>query len=400
MSLAVGQINAIKVLRIFVIWLFANIYLQASTGVAQTRYPNAGRVDFYKFTDGSFDQFTHSPNPRMQQWMKNHYARMLTYSPYFDSRLGWYPNAWVYKNLYAIHGDRDEVARYRPDWILKDRNGNNLYILFDCSGGTCAQYAADIGNPQFRAHWTEKARQILAKGYLGLFVDDVNLTWRISDGYGRPKIPIDPRTGREMTLESWQRYIAEFTEAIRSSFPNKEIVHNVIWFAGLPSNPFVTRQIKASTYVYLERGINDTGLRGGTGQWGLETFLRFIDYVHSQGRGVIFDVIHADALKDVEYGLAGWLLISEGDDGFGNRQYSSPNNWWSGYELNLGTGFGKRYNWNGVIRRDFEHGIVLLNPPDMPARPLNLGQNYRTLDGRGVSFITLGSATGRILLNP
>jgi hypothetical protein len=398
MSLASGRINFTKTLAIFVFWLFANLYLPTSTSEAQTQYQNAGKVDFYKFTDESFNQFTHSPSLRMQEWIKTRYARMLTYSPYFDSRLWWYPNAWVYKDLYAIYGNQDEISRRHPNWILKDRTGNKLYIPFGCSGGTCPQYAADVGNPQFRAHWIEKARQTLAKGYLGLFVDDVNLTWRISDGYGGNTIPIDPRTGREMTLETWQKNVAEFTEAIKASFPNKEIVHNVIWFADSPRNPFVTRQIKASNYVYLERGINDSKLRGGTDQFSLETFLSFIDYIHLQGRGVIFDVIHAGDLKNVEYGLAGWLLISEGDDGFGNRQFSSPNNWWSGYELNLGTGFGKRYNWNGVIRRDFERGIVLLNQPGMPARTLKLGQNYKTIDGRLVSTVTLTSSTGVILL--
>ena len=31
--------------------------------------------------------------------MRAHYWRMLTYAPYFDSRVAWFPDAWVYKDL-------------------------------------------------------------------------------------------------------------------------------------------------------------------------------------------------------------------------------------------------------------------------------------------------------------
>ena len=48
--------------------------------------------------------------------MRNNYFRMQTYSVYFDKRLSWYPNAWVYKNSYAIKS-RWPVFREHPEWI-------------------------------------------------------------------------------------------------------------------------------------------------------------------------------------------------------------------------------------------------------------------------------------------
>ena len=77
-------------------------------------------------------------------------ARMLVFSPYFDSRLSWYPNGWVYKDLYAI-GVGSSMASAHPDWILRDSAGQALYIPFACSGGTCPQYAGDVGSPAFRS---------------------------------------------------------------------------------------------------------------------------------------------------------------------------------------------------------------------------------------------------------
>ena len=64
--------------------------------------------------------------------------------------------------------------------------------------------------------------------YRGMMIDDVNLTWRVGNGNGDHVLPIDPRTGTEMTLEGWQKYMAEFLEQIKSNFPNKEKAFNLI----------------------------------------------------------------------------------------------------------------------------------------------------------------------------
>src|SRR3954452_10383127 len=94
------------------------------------------------------DVFTRNPGADQRQWMRDHYARMKTWAPYFDSRLDWYPNAWAYRDAYAIYKSDSRVSAH-PDWILNDASGNRLYIPWGCSGGTCPQYAADIGNPAF-----------------------------------------------------------------------------------------------------------------------------------------------------------------------------------------------------------------------------------------------------------
>jgi len=49
-----------------------------------------GAVNFAKAAESSFDRFTQAPSTSQQSWMRSHYARMRTYAPYFDSRLGWY----------------------------------------------------------------------------------------------------------------------------------------------------------------------------------------------------------------------------------------------------------------------------------------------------------------------
>ena len=134
--------------------------------------------------EGSFDTFTSSPTVAQQDWMRAHYWRMRAYAPYFDSRLGWSSKAWVYQSAYAIYPG-SEVDVQHPEWILRDAAGNKLYIPSGCSGGKCAQYAADIGNPAFQKWWIDQSRAKLAKGYAGIYVDDVNLYRKVSNGLGQ-----------------------------------------------------------------------------------------------------------------------------------------------------------------------------------------------------------------------
>ena len=72
----------------------------------------------------------------------------------------------------------------------------------------------------------------LAKGYAGIYIDDVNLYRKVSNGLGQAVAPIDPRTGAAMSEPTWQRYLGDHMQGVRAAFPTTEIVHNSIWFAG------------------------------------------------------------------------------------------------------------------------------------------------------------------------
>ena len=44
------------------------------------------------------------------------------------------------------------------------------------------------------------------------------------------------------------------------------------------------------------------------------------------------------------YGLAGYFLISDGRDAMGNYPAGTPEDWWSGYDTDLGEALGARYD--------------------------------------------------------
>jgi putative glycosyl hydrolase-like family 15 (GHL15) protein len=357
-----------------------------------------GEVRFVKFANAAFDTFTANPTPAQQAWMRAHYWRMVAFSPYFDSRLAWFPNAWAYKDMYGVPPG-SALAIAHPEWILRDAQGSALYIPYACANGACSQYAFDLGNPAFRRQWLSDAATIMSHGYKGLFIDDVNMLMsRVSNGQGVPVTPVDPRTGAPMIEANWRRYLAEFTEQIRSTFPNGEIVHNVIWWVPL-TDPYVQRELRSASFISLERGVNDGGLVGGGGTYGIETFFALCDWLNAQGRGVFF-AASAQTNAAREYGLAAYFLIDSGLDTIGNASGGTPADWWTPYSTFLGPAAGPRYAWNGVLRRDFPFGIVLLNEPGAPQRTLPLGRPYVDLAGQVRTSVTLGAASGMVLLNP
>ena len=262
-------------------------------GLSLMAQTDAGNVRFSMRTGSWFDTYTDNPSSSTKQWLNTHFWRMQTTSPYFDSRLSWFPNGIAYWDLYGIHTN-DSLVTQHPDWILKDSKGNKLYIPFGCSNGVCPQYAFDPGNASFVNWWISSAENTLARGYVGLWIDDVNMAWRVSDGSGTEVTPIDPRTGATMTFTAWEQYIANFVTQIRTKikalYPNAMLVHNSLWFGGgtnRDADPSVIQQIEAADYINNERGISDHGLTGGTGEWSVNAFLAYIDRVHSRGKYVI-----------------------------------------------------------------------------------------------------------------
>jgi hypothetical protein len=369
----------------------------ASLGSLVFWLPGAQSPHVAKFvvrTDPHWDKFTGSPNATQQEWFRTHIWRMMVFSPYFDRRLSWYPNAWVYFDLYGIHLNT-KLAQEHKDWLLKDDKGNPLYIPWGCDSGTCPQYAADPGDARFVQWWIANARGIVSHGYRGLWIDDVNMEMRVSDSHGKLVVPLDPRTGAPMTYAAWKKYIAAFVEKVRGAFPEKEIVHNAIWFAGgkqRDADPEVIREIRAADFVNCERGVTDPGLHGSA-EWSLNAFLGYIDHVHLLGRGVILD----NGPGHLEYALSSYFLISSGKDGMGD-QAVTPDNWWPGLNIDPGAPLGKRDTWNGLLRRAFERGIVLVNPPGNPPRNIAHLDAFRRTDQSSLSSLTLAPGDGIVLL--
>lgn len=388
----------------FAIWglFFALSISGARAESSEATDDSEGTVKFFVDAHSNFDRWTRNPSEDQQAWMRENYFRMQTYSRYFDRRLAWYENAWVYKNSYAIKPSWPVFAKH-PEWVLRDANGTMLYIPWGCSGGRCPQFAGDIGNPDFRNWWIAGARSRIDLGYRGVWIDDVNFLWRVSNGHGEITRPIDPRTQQEMTLQDWRRYFVDFLEEIRHALPEAELTVNFVWFAEKKHDPFIARAFDAADYVALQRGISDKGIVGGNGKFGFETFLALVDRVHARGKNVVMKDDDDVSIAARNYELAFYFLINNGGDligADGDRHRMNPENFWSGYRINLGAATGGRYRWQGLFRRDFECGMVLVNQPGGSTAHVELGEVLMNVDGQSVSAVTMGPASGEVLIRP
>jgi hypothetical protein len=365
-------------------------------GVGNTRY--VGRLET------PWDNFLEQSPSIVGPFLKQHMWEVIGHSTFFDSKLSEAPPALAYKDLYAIYTSDSATVAAHPDWILKDPQGRPTYINWGCSGSTCPQYAGDFGNPAFRAAWIAQAKQLIATGYHGLWIDDANVEPRIGDADGNNTMPIDPRTGQVMTFANWRKYIAEFLEDIRSAFPKSEIVANALWFGGTSvgrdSDPYIQRAYTAVDRLNLERGFNDSGLTGGSAPrapFSVDSFMDFIDRMHARGIPVTLDSSAGDNPAAWEYNLAGYFLVDNGEDAVGELGLPAGT-WWKGWDTKLGKPNGRRTRAaDGVYKRTFADGMALLNPPNSPTIKVKLPHSYRRINGAVVTSVTLAAGTGAVL---
>lgn len=354
-----------------------------------------GHVRVVERLDSRFDRYTSRATPAVRTWVQQRLWRAVVYSPYFDDKTSWYASGWAYQDLYGIEVGSD-LAREHPSWILRDARGRRLYLQYGCTGGRCPQYAGDVTNPAFRRHWIATAQRVLKQRYAGLWIDDVNLELRVSDGRGRTVRPVV--RGRALSDAAWRAAIAGFTTQVRQALPRAEIVHNSIWFAGgerRQDDPSVRKQIRSADIINLERGVNDEGLTGDDGVWSVQALLRFVDDVHALGASVIFEGVDPSA-RGRAYNLAAQLLAANGHDAVGVTDLP-PGSALAHGDLDLGSAQGPREADGRVLRRAFTSGLVLLNPPGAPTRTVALDGDYVNLAGRDVESVTLSAGQGAVL---
>jgi Hypothetical glycosyl hydrolase family 15 len=370
-----------------------------------------GKLKFIRNATSAFDPqvLAAQTDPALQSFWREHYWRMRGYAPFFDSHTfngspPWTPPpTHFYRDLYAIYNNPtgEQTISQHPDWVLRDAAGNKLYLQWACSGTSCTQYAADVGDPGFRQYWINGAASRLAAGYEGIHIDDVNLAMKVSNGAGTFTRPIDPRTGAPMTDADWRRYVAEFTEEIRDAFPDAEIVHNTYWrsHSTMKTDPYALRELAAADTIEVERGFNDAGIVGGTGPYGYETYLAHMDWLHSRGLSIHYEPYGLDVITR-EFEIASYYLVKDLDDSITSQFQADPSNWSSAWDTNLGAPSSGRFTWNGLFRRDFANGIVLVNQPGETTKTATLpGESqWHDLSGTAVTSVTLGARRGKVLV--
>jgi hypothetical protein len=333
--------------------------------------------------------------------MWQHFTRMIGFAGFFDSRTAWAPPAWLYQDAYAIYAG-SSLEREHPEWILKDAAGNRLYIPY---GSPPTQLAGDISNPAFRRFWIARAKAILAHGYRGVYVDDVDMWANTGNAKGEKATPVSGVTGQPISNEAWQRYLATFMRELREALPGYEIVHNNVWYAGAASgnrgttSPLVREEVAQAGVLNIERGAYDSGLTGGTGPWSLANLLSYVDELHALGRAVMLSGKSTEPAA-MEYNLAAYFLISTGRDYVRDGGASqNVKSFWPGWSVNLGEASGPRERaGTGLWTRRFSAGVVYLLEPGAATQTINLPATMRSATLGSVSSITLSARRAAVLV--
>jgi hypothetical protein len=353
-----------------------------------------GQVRLMKDADSSFDSQNTQAN---SAWINESFFRMLTYSPWFDKNLGWYTRGMTYDDAYAIYPG-SALAKEHPEWIATDALGAKLYIPWGCSGGSCPQYAADISDAAYRAHWISELKSTLAQGYAGVFVDDVDAWANTSNGVGALLAPIDHNTGLPMTDQVWRSYLATFMEELRSAVPGYEIMQNQVWYkGGGPHNVYVASMLRNAEWTMIEHGVTDGGITGGTGEFSLYHLLSYVNEVHALGTAVDMGG-DANDIPSMEYTLAGYFLVNDGKDLVQVNDSQGVSNLWPGWKVSLGA---SEDSWtraaNGLFDRDFSRGLVYLNEPGASTKTIALPAPMLNSSGETVTSVTLGPKSAAVL---
>jgi len=348
---------------------------------------HAGKIRLARADSTDFNIFSSSSDISVQQSVNQLFQRLFVYSPGFDSKISWYDRGWAYTSLYGI--PVSEANATNDLFILRDQSGNRLFLEPNV-------YAANILDTNYRNYWIERARALVGKGYRGLFIDDVNLSLVTINAAGSSTAAF--QNGIQISLVDWQNAVGLFTENIRSAFPLIEIVHNSIWSADVAGNfmsDFQTRVINSAQLQFIESGIHQVGLTGGTlGTMTIQQQKKFIDRVHSLNRSIVLGGVPAGA-SEKEYAAAYYYLFSNATDYLSDNGIA-PGAQFAGYGLDLGTPLAPAIRDGSVWSRQFAKGYVILNEPG------GFLQNVTTMGYKDIRGITnsfsLPARTGLILI--
>ncbi len=308
------------------------------------------------------------------------------------------------RQVYYGYADSvSEVAASHPDWLLYDKNKK---VALAANGAPLL----NIRNDDVRRQVADDARRLVYdQGYDGIVLEGVGAGLIRS---ASPPVYTDTKT---FTEQQRRDAVEGLLRSIRAALPDKLVI--VGGYAWEDGSAFSARVSEAQELASLADGVHITQfLRApysGTLEFKSEAnWKRDIDYLASisrDGKIVLLTTaldaadIPADTLRQwLNYSVASYLMGKNGPRTY--FQFDPAGSLHLAADPVLSAPIGAPLEAyakldNGVYRRLFANGIVLVNPTDK-TQETDLGGDYRTLSGDVVQKVTMSSDTGLILLKP
>jgi hypothetical protein len=277
-----------------------------------------------------------------------------------------------------------------PDWFLKDADGNRLIFQSYPSARVM-----DVGNQAYQdAGIARVVAMARAAGFDGVFLDDANasLRWVVAGGSGA--------SIRYPTDAAWQAAVYSFFTRVAPQLhaAGLEVVANI---GGSTVTPGLWQKWNTPLDGAMEESWTDGG--EGLGQqvpdWSAK--LENVAWSEANGKFAILNSYNTTEPGNT-YGLASMLLVAGGRSSYdtANSRYQTET-WYPEYDTaaQLGDPLGGfTVLPDGVYRRDFANGVVLVNPSTSPAGVVGLGATFSGSGLTDVSSVSLGATSGVILL--
>jgi Hypothetical glycosyl hydrolase family 15 len=282
-------------------------------------------------------------------------------------------------------------------WILRDAG------MRPVQGAYPENYLGDVGSASYQQHWLANVSSYLhTNGLSGVFID--NVLGDVS-GWSRGRFP-----AKYPTDSAWENAMASFVDHIGKALQQQGFFVAVNAYKPYPDDAAWWRRIApatdALTNEYWQQNPNDVhdlytaDAPSWKGQW--EYWVRLIDVAQNAGSS-FFGIQYGDASDSglSLYGRASFLLAWNGRSG---AYFFNPTNpadpWQAGWTNDIGTPAGSRTRVGAGWRRDFSHGIVLVDPSATKTQTFTFSHPYLLPDGTQVSQLTLGPTSAAILTSP
>ena len=443
----------------------ACLTLLATDAASAATVAPPGRIEISRRADPSLDQFMRTelaatPLGSMtfnQQWLSTHARPLVVHDS--DPVVSLNTTGWATKPHVAVYYNATGVNPYHPQqiaetkkWLMSVKgkpvmvDGWRALDLRIAAARKWWLYGADgkaTCNPDrdLRA-----ALDLLACGYSGLWLDNALTTPK--QGFApTPKIP----------EAAWAKGMLTALKQLRSLKPSgTTFTINTHWtdtdfgYATKPklkSTAPAMRAAKLADQVIIEGGAIDPGLHyslAAKQPWSYRRLLNFADAFHKlrvklqwektgssdltlskspiRGAPTLAKIpscrdtdlkagtwVNGDAswkahVRTAAFNYATAMLTFATGDAVGDMcEY--PGRGWRGYEADLGTPAGKRYERGGIIARKFTGGIVAVNPSDAPLKfavpsgksGVDLASLVWPLDNTAVAAVTLPARSAAVI---
>jgi hypothetical protein len=364
--------------------------------VADAEGSVAGHLDLSIASNAQFTNYTSSGQRLeyvvLQDWQANRMHELKAANPNLK--------VLVYKNLLASQTPApdglsatgvtyEEANSAHPEWFLENTGGRR-FTLRDYS----YQWAMDVGNPGYQQRWAENVvADVKAQGWDGVFIDNVNPTMKYyAEVSSVAKYPTD------------EAYAAATTSALAAITPRLHAAQMLV-FANFGSwsdyEATVTPWLK-----YVDGAMEEMFAKFdptvGAGYRGESEWTRQLtELQETQRQGKVFLAVTHSAATDEAAALFGWatvLLGAEGKAGYEMAETYADETWFPEYEYSIGQPLGtESRDADGVHRRTFTNGLVLVNPTEA-AQTVDLDGTYSGSGLTNATSATMPPHTGLVLV--